>query len=449
MKFNPLVAVFALVLAAWGGLLLGGGGALFGLLLGAMAGWQIALGERLRRIERELADRGAAATATPATATAARAAGAQEPAASVVAPAPAAAPVEPVAPAPQAPPPRAPNAIERGLAWLKDYATTGNVVAKAGVLVLFVGVSFLLKYAVERNALPIETRLAGTAAAALALIVTGWRLRARRAGFGLVLQGGGIGILYLTIFAAARLYQLLPLGLTFALLLALVALSAALAVLQDARALATLGTVGGFLAPVLTSTGSGSHVALFGYYALLNLGIVAIAWFRAWRVLNLTGFVFTFVIAAAWGQRYYRPEYFASTEPFLVLSFLFYVAVAVLFAHRHPPRLRGYVDGTLVFGLPLVCFALQWPLVRDIEFGRAWTALGMGAVYLVLARWLWRRGFAGLRMLNECFLALGVVALSVAIPFAFDGHITAAAWALEGAGLVWIGLRQQRVLARA
>ena len=449
MKFNPLVAVFALVLAAWGGLLLGGGGALFGLLLGAMAGWQIALGERLRRIERELADRGAAATATPATATAARAADAQEPAASVVAPAPAAAPVEPVAPAPQAPPPRAPNAIERGLAWLKDYATTGNVVAKAGVLVLFVGVSFLLKYAVERNALPIETRLAGTAAAALALIVTGWRLRARRAGFGLVLQGGGIGILYLTIFAAARVYQLLPLGLTFALLLALVALSAALAVLQDARALATLGTVGGFLAPVLTSTGSGSHVALFGYYALLNLGIVAIAWFRAWRVLNLTGFVFTFVIAAAWGQRYYRPEYFASTEPFLVLSFLFYVAVAVLFAHRHPPRLRGYVDGTLVFGLPLVCFALQWPLVRDIEFGRAWTALGMGAVYLVLARWLWRRGFAGLRMLNECFLALGVVALSVAIPFAFDGHITAAAWALEGAGLVWIGLRQQRVLARA
>ena len=52
-------------------------------------------------------------------------------------------------------------------------------------------------------------------------------------------------------------------------------------------------------------------------------------------------------------------------------------------------------------------------------------------------------------MLNESFLALGVMALSVAIPFAFDGHITAAAWALEGAGLVWIGLRQQRVLARA
>lgn len=466
MKFTPLALVLALVMAAFGGILLGGGGALLGLVLGALAGWQLALNERLRKIEIALAsaqpaapatghpdaplrDDGAAAAIragaalTPAPPLAAAGTGWQEP--ETPAPQPQHVPVE----ARRHEAPRTPNAVDRAIAWLKDYATTGNVVAKAGVLVLFVGVSFLLKYGVDRNALPIEVRLAGTAAAALALIVTGWRLRARRASFGLILQGGGIGILYLTIFAAARLYQLLPLGFTFVLLLALVALSAALAVLQDARALATLGTIGGFLAPVLTSTGSGSHVALFSYYALLNLGIVGIAWFKAWRVLNLTGFVFTFVIAAAWGQRYYRPEYFASTEPFLVLSFLFYVAVAALFAHRHPPRLRGYVDGTLVFGLPLVCFALQWPLVRDFEFGRAWTALGMGAVYLLVARWLWRRGLAELRMLNESFLALGVMALSVAIPFAFDGHITAAAWALEGAGLVWIGLRQQRVLARA
>ena len=464
MKFAPLTLLLALAMAVFGGMLLDGGGALFGLVLGALAGRQIALGERLRRLENALGaapqpgprdapvpDAGAAAAtsaavpvaATPATATAGSRW--QEPETALAAPRHGQPEADPMPGAAR----RTPGAIDRGLAWLKDYATTGNVVAKVGVLVLFVGVSFLLKYAVERNALPIDVRLAGTAAAALALIVTGWRLRARRAAFGLILQGGGIGILYLTIFAAARLYQLLPLGFTFVLLLALVALSAALAVLQDARALATLGTIGGFLAPVLTSTGSGSHVALFSYYALLNLGIVGIAWFKAWRVLNLTGFVFTFVIAAAWGHRYYRPEYFASTEPFLVLSFLFYVAVAALFAHRHPPRLRGYVDGTLVFGLPLVFFALQWPLVRDIEFGRAWTALGMAAVYLAVARWLSRRGLADLRLLNECFLALGVMTLSVAIPFAFDGHFTAAAWALEGAGLVWIGLRQQRVLARA
>ena len=75
-----------------------------------------------------------------------------------------------------------------------------------------------------------------------------------------------------------------------------------LAVLQDARALAVLGIVGGFLAPMLASTGSGNHVALFSYYAMLNSAIFGIAWFKAWRVLNVLGFVFTFGIGSAVGR---------------------------------------------------------------------------------------------------------------------------------------------------
>ncbi|WP_186161141.1 DUF2339 domain-containing protein, partial [Burkholderia gladioli] len=144
------------------------------------------------------------------------------------------------------------------------------------------------------NMLPIEFRLAGTALAAAALLAIGWRVRARRAAYGLVLQGGGIGILYLTIFAATKLYPLLPVGAAFPLMVAVCALSAFLAVKQNALPLAFMGSAGDFLAPVLLSTGHGSHVALFSYYALLNAGIFAIAWFKAWRPLNLLGFVFTF-----------------------------------------------------------------------------------------------------------------------------------------------------------
>ncbi|MGH9347360.1 MAG: DUF2339 domain-containing protein, partial [Vicinamibacterales bacterium] len=69
------------------------------------------------------------------------------------------------------------------------------------------------------------------------------------------------------------------------------------------------------------------------------------------------------------------------------------------------------------------------------------------ALYLGLARWLWHRDLA-LRPLAEAFLALAAVFLILAVPFAFAGHATAAAWALEGAGLVWIGVRQRRILAR-
>lgn len=328
------------------------------------------------------------------------------------------------------------------------FFTEGNVVARVGIVVLFFGVAFLVKYAAERDLIPIELRLAAAAIGGVGLIMLGWHLRQRRADYALLIQGGGIGIFYITVYGAAKLYHLLPMGLAFALMVAIVALSALLALLQDSRNLAAFGISGGFLAPVLTSTGDGSHVMLFSYYALLNSGILGIAWFKAWRELNLLGFVFTFVIGTAWGAQYYQPQHFATTEPFLILFFLFYLAIPVLFALRQPLRLRGYVDATLVFGVPVVGFALQGALVRDMEYAMAWSALVLAAVYIVLASALWRRRIEGLRLLTESFLALGIVFATLAIPLALDGRWTSAAWALEGAAMVWIGVRQQRLLPR-
>ncbi|MEE4243123.1 MAG: DUF2339 domain-containing protein, partial [Desulfopila sp.] len=179
-----------------------------------------------------------------------------------------------------------------------------------------------------------------------------------------------------------------------------------------------------------------------------NGGIVGIAWFKAWRELHLLGFLFTFVIAAMWGYRYYQPEYFSTTEPFLLLFFLFYVVISILFAHRQPLQLRGYIDGPLVFGLPIVFFGMQASLVENLEYGVAFSALGLGVFYLASATLLWNRMVEGMRALTEAFLALAVVFGSLAIPFALDGHATASAWALEGGAMVWVGLRQRRVLAR-
>jgi uncharacterized membrane protein len=333
-------------------------------------------------------------------------------------------------------------------ARIGHFFTSGNLVLKIGVIVLFFGVAFLLKYAAQRNMIPLELRLAGVAAGGMAMLGVGWWLRRTRSGYGLVLQGGGVGILYLVVFAAAKLYSLLPMVLSLGVMIGLVALSCLLAVLQEARSLAVFGIVGGFLAPVLMSTGSGSHVLLFSYYALLNGGILGIAWFKAWRELNLLGFVFTFAIGTLWGSTGYRPEYFRSTEPFLVLFFVFYVLISILFAHRQPVRLRGYIDGPLVFGLPLVVSGLQYCLVQDLQYGMALSALALGLFYLVLATLLWRRLVLSMHLLCEAFLALGVVFGSLAIPLALDGHWSATIWALEGAGMIWVGGRQKRVLAR-
>ena len=334
------------------------------------------------------------------------------------------------------------------LALVTRFFTGGNLVLKIGILILFFGVAFLLKYAAQRDLVPLEFRLIGVALCGMAMLGGGWLLRRRQMGYGLMLQGGGIGILYLVVYAAARLYHMLPLSLSLAVMIGLVVLSSLLAVLQQSRSLAIAGTVGGFLAPVLMSTGGGSHVLLFSYYALLNTGILAIAWFRSWRELNLLGFFFTFAIATFWGAGGYQPEHFASTEPFLVFFFFLYVSVSVLFAQRQPVNLRGFIDGPLVFGLPLVVSVLQYHLVRDFAYGSAVSALVLGLFYAALAALLWRRLQGGMRQLTEAFLALAVVFGSLAIPLAFDSRWTSAAWSLEGAAMIWVGVRQQRLAAR-
>lgn len=331
---------------------------------------------------------------------------------------------------------------------VRDFFTTGNVVVKVGTIILFFGVAFLLKYAAERSLFPIELRLIAVVATSIVMLIVGWRLRINKREYSLVLQGAGVGLLYFTVFAASKFYQLLPLSFSFGMMLILVTLSGLLAVKQDAKSLALFGAIGGFLAPILMSTGSGSHIALFSYYALLNVGIFAIAWFKSWRVLNLVGFFFTFAISAAWGYKAYLPEHFVSTESFLILFYTFYLIIPILFAFKQAPKLKGYVDGTLVFGLPLIVFALQSGLVDQFEYGQAITAIIMAVIYLSLARALWLPEKDGFRLLAESYLALGVTFASLAVPLALDSRWTAAVWSLEGAALVWVGLRQSHFAPR-
>lgn len=372
--------------------------------------------------------------------------------------APAPTPKEPVIP-------RGPNLIERAIEGARNWLFGGNTVLRVGVVLLFLGLAFLLRYATEGMVVPIELRYAGVAAAALGLLGLGWWLRLRNGNYGLMLQGAGIAVLYLTVFAAMRLHPLIDPGAAMGLLVAVTVCSAILAITQDAIGLACAAALGGFAAPILVSTGAGSHVALFSYFALLNAGILTIAWFKAWRLLNVIGFVGTFGIGFAWGMRAYTPELLWSTEPFLILFFLMYLAIGLLFARRklletqdapedasRGAQLRwsaakgDYVDGTLLFGPPLVGFGLQFALVQHLEFAAAFSALGLGIIYIVLARVL--SGGRAL-LLTETCLALGVIFASLAIPLGLDARWTAAAWAVEGSGIFWLGLRQHRPVARA
>ncbi|GAB2593119.1 DUF2339 domain-containing protein [Ramlibacter solisilvae] len=337
----------------------------------------------------------------------------------------------------------------------RDWLLGGNTVVRVGVLILFVGLAFLAKFAIDNALLPPQLRLAAIGAAGIALFGAGFRLRRKtgfRSGYAMTLQGAGIAVLYLTVFAAFRLYQYLPSGAAFAALALICAFSAVIAVAQNAQALAFTGFAGAFAAPILVSTGQGSHVALFSYYLVLGVAIAGVAWARAWRALNLLGFIATFAVATAWGVLRYQPQDFASTEPFLIAFYAVYLAASLLYALRHSLASTRAVDATMIFGLPLIGFGLQAALVRDYEFGAALSALALGALYLALTGWLLRSRRADptvRQWLAECFFALGLGFTTLAVPLALDARWTSAVWAVEGAGVFWMGRRQGRWLARA
>ncbi|HXH15728.1 MAG TPA: DUF2339 domain-containing protein [Sphingomonas sp.] len=338
--------------------------------------------------------------------------------------------------------------IAHGVAAARGWLFGGNTIVRLGVVILFVGLSFLASYAAAAGLFPIELRLALVGAFGIALLVIGYRTRIARSEFALTLQGGGVAVIYLTLFGAARFYDLVPLPAAFALMIAVCALGCALALLQRSQALAVTAFAGGFAVPLLLGGDDGNALALFGYGTILNLAILFIARARTWRVLNLVGFFATFGIGGLWGASAYHPDQFWLAQGFLIVSVLIYVATATLYTRATPGRLGNAVDTTLLFGPALTGFGLEVALVGDRPFGTAFAALGFAALYLGVAAISMRQRREGLRLMNEAMLAIGIGFVTMAVPLALGVRWTSAAWALEGAGAFWIGMRQARWVPR-
>ena len=270
--------------------------------------------------------------------------------------------------------------------FLRNYFTKGNLLVRIGGIILFFGLAFLAKYAAEYSTISMQTRLIFIALTAIALIVLGWKLRNKDGIYGQVLQGLGIAIFYLVIYVASKFYALLSFDIAFILMLMTVVSGSILAVIEKSQPLAVFSTIGGFIVPILVASNDGSHVVLFSYYALLNLAIFIQAWYHSWRLLNILGFVFTFVIAGIWGVLRYNAELFVTTEPFLILFFMMYLTVSILFTFKHSFKPKNLIDGTLVFGLPMVVFPLQLNLVQNFEYAQAISAIILGALYLIFYR---------------------------------------------------------------
>ena len=332
--------------------------------------------------------------------------------------------------------------------WTKLFS--GNILAKIGVVLLFFGVASALKLAVEHGFFPIQVRLLLGAVAAVAMIMFGWSRAQtpKHQMFGFALQGGGFAILYLIVyFMLARYAMLTP---TWAFIAyTLLSVSCTLfAAKQDSLSLAVLGISGAFLSPVLASSGSGDHVTLFSYFALLNVFVFALNWFKSWRQLNIVGFLFTLVIGMNWAMRDYQPAHLNSMEFFLVLFFLMYSLEPIFYALFRQVIAMQWGDGLLLFGVPAIAVAAQAELMRPYEYGLAWSVFIAGLYYLGLWWVLYRQKNEALKLAERSHLSIAVALLTYAVPLAFGAQVTSAVWTVEGAAVLWLGIRQERYLAR-
>src|SRR6266852_5032733 len=180
---------------------------------------------------------------------------------------------------------------------------------RIGIVAMLIGVSYFLKYAFENNWIGPGGRIVIGLLAGIGLVLWSERFRNRGyATFSYSLKAVGIGTLYLSLWGAFQIYDLIPAAAAFVAMATVTAATIALALSQDAELLASFALVGGFSTPVLLSTGQNHEAVLFSYVALLDLAIFATAIFKPWRRLLWGSFVGTIVLYLGWYSEYYSRD---------------------------------------------------------------------------------------------------------------------------------------------
>lgn len=317
----------------------------------------------------------------------------------------------------------------------------GNWFNRIGIIAIFLGVTFFLKYAVDNQWIGPVGRVSIGAAVGIAFLILGERLRAKYASYAFGLTGGGVAVLYAAIwFASGHRYDLLSQPVAFVLMALVTATASLLAARYNALPIAVLGLIGGFLTPILLSTGVDNETGLFTYIALLDLGVLALAYSKQWRSLNYLAFISTVLIFAAWMDEWYKPEKLVTTVFFLTLLFAIFALLAVMYnvVNRRPTK---WLDLGMVFTNALLYFGASYELLDDAHHAYLGLfALLVSTFYMGLGYFTFRRDRDD-KLLVLTFLGLGFLFAVLAVPIQFDQHWVTMGWAIEGAVMSWIGLR--------
>ena len=324
----------------------------------------------------------------------------------------------------------------------------GNWLARIGVLAVVIGVAFFLKLAFDNQWIGEAGRVALGVTGGIGLLIAGELLHRRYPIYAQALLGGGIAVLYVSIFAAFSFYGLLDIYPAAGLLFLFSVTAAALALRHDSTALAVIGILGAFAGPfilgayppkptVLQTFASDASAQIMVYVAIVDLGVLALSTVRNWRWFTLLALLGSLASFGIWYGEYGEETAVTIVQGSLTAIFLIFIGVTTLF-HVIWRRAAQEFDHALMVINAAAYLGISYGVLWD-EF-RPW----MGVFTLLMAFFYGALAYAviwrGREQANLSIMALGIAAvlLTIAVPVQLEGPWVSVAWAVEGAALVWL-----------
>jgi len=240
---------------------------------------------------------------------------------------------------------------------------------RIGIAALLIGVSYFLKFAFDNNWIGPAGRVTIGLLAGIAIIV--WSERFRSKGykaFSYSLKAVGIGTLYLSLWAAFQVYNLVPSGVAFVMMLAVTAATAAMAWTQDAQILAAFALTGGFSTPLLLSTGQNREIALFAYVVILDVATLVLVMFKPWRRLLVMSYAGTLLLYIGWYSSFYSRSQLGLTLAFATLFFaIFAIAPLITLQPEGEIALFASIPAVLAFVNAGVYFLQAYAMIEEVN----------------------------------------------------------------------------------
>ncbi|NHN27674.1 DUF2339 domain-containing protein [Flavobacterium jejuense] len=319
-----------------------------------------------------------------------------------------------------------------------------NLINKIGILILVLGISFFVKFAIDKEWINEPARVGiGILCGALVMGIA-HKLKKNYAAFSSVLVAGAISIFYFTISIAFHEYHLFSQTVAFIIMVVITAFSTLVSVSYNRQELAVLSLIGGFAVPFMVSTGSGNYIVLFTYIAILNIGILAIAYFKKWKIVTILAFVFTSLLFASW----YTRELFDNKLPHagaLVFATLFYFIFSIITVLNNI-RNKGVfslIEYFILVANTFFFFGIGMGIIHNwgIDFKGLFTLL-LAVYNLVYAIVLYKK--FGLDK-NAIYLLIGLALtfVTLTIPIQFEGNQITIFWAAEAVLLFWLSQKSK------